>query len=95
MDNPYGKQIDIKMNGNPHKDTVHIDGEPVPRVQRIVVDSGLDNTVVELDIIQVPDGGTMQFSGYLISEEDMQILRQAKANREFGEEAVERIASRG
>ncbi len=79
MDNyPFGKPIDITMNGNPNTDVVKIDGEPVSRLKSITVEADTEETMVHLEMIHLPFLGTISISGYIIDDADFELLQEAK-----------------
>lgn len=75
---PFGKPIEITMNGDPNKDVVKIGDETVPRLKSINVDSDLEETVIGLEMVHLPSGGTISISGYIIDDADFELLKKAK-----------------
>jgi len=69
-----------------------VDGEIVPYQRRVIVDSGMEETTIEVELVYFPTGGSIHLTGYLIDEaqwkrlqstrlideDDWQLLQEAK-----------------
>lgn len=55
-----------------------VDGELLPLQRRVVVDSDMDETTIEVELYHRPTGGSVLISGYLITEDEWEFLNEAK-----------------
>lgn len=80
----HGKPIEVTEVPHPLRPdgpgeiVVKVDGEVLPNQQRVIVDSGMEETTIEVELVHLPTLGTIHLSGYLIDEADWKLLQRAK-----------------
>lgn len=76
----HGKRVEVaSVDFNGRADVVmKVDGELLPYQRRIVVDSDMDETTIEVELWHPPTNGDILISGYLIDEADWKFLQKAR-----------------
>lgn len=66
---PYWKNVEVVSDGGPEGAMVKVDGEFLPFQRRVVIDSGIDETRITIEMAHPPSGGEIHITGFLITEE--------------------------
>ena len=77
----HGKKIEVStvhIDGLRDDVGLKVDGKLLEGQRRVVVDSDMDCTTVEVELVHVPTMGSVYITGYLVDERDWEILREAK-----------------
>lgn len=74
----YDKFVEIVDGGPSVGLMVKAGGELIPNQRRVIVDSGMNETTVEIELVHLPTLGEIHISGYLIDEADFKLLQAAK-----------------
>lgn len=69
----------MTMPGTNRRDILaKVDGEVIPGQRRVVVDSGIEETEIHIELVHLPTLGEVHISGYLIDEDDWKLLQLAR-----------------
>lgn len=97
-ESPFGKRVEVRALPNewnpdgPAEIMALVDGEPIPYQRRVVVDSGMNETTIEVELLHLPTGGTVVIEGYLIGKSEYEDYRRLL---EEEQEAVRRALGNG